>query len=321
LSQTSVNSDNKGRQLDSDFKIKTSLEAVQDFSVNPFKDYENYNEKEVIEDQEQNLGLIKSKIKEAKVPHLFQTRPLKEAMEQVNKFTELHNEAKARLHEKQMEMVSEELKTLRSKPEISKYSRQIMQNKKYVPLYKRTDEILSKKEAKLTEERKKMEEQKDAMEKKGLTFRPELHKKPETFKTFEEFEETMKNWNRAKQEKIAKKQFLNLEKEVENHPFKPEINEKSKKILLKKGYSLERKVENRLLESNEKEKSRKLQEMEKNRPQFKPQLNQKTDKIVKERKNKANYLVEFLQSPEKAEKLNIQITTQGVEVYFKESTQ
>ena len=168
MSQTSVNSDNKGRQLDSDFKIKTSLEAVQDFSVNPFKDYENYNEKEVIEDQEQNLGLIKSKIKEAKVPHLFQTRPLKEAMEQVNKFTELHNEAKARLHEKQMEMVSEELKTLRSKPEISKYSRQIMQNKKYVPLYKRTDEILSKKEAKLTEERKKMEEQKDAMEKKGL---------------------------------------------------------------------------------------------------------------------------------------------------------
>ena len=206
-----------------------------------------------------------------------------------------------------MELVSEELKTLRSKPENSKISRKMMNKKQYIPLYMRTAEILSKKEAKLAEERKKHEEQKEALE-KGLTFKPELFKKPEKFNTFEEFSESMTTWNRTKQEKIAKKQFLNLEKEVENHPFKPEINEKSKQILQRKGYSLEK----RQLE-------RKKQELEKNKPLFKPQLNPKTDRIVKEKKNRTNYLVEFLQSPEKSEKLNIQITTQGVEVFVKEA--
>ena len=306
-----MNSDTKPHQIDSDLKIRTPLVAIHDLKGNPFKDYENSheNEEETNNDTTPQTMPFNSR-KEVKVPHLFQTRPLKEAIEQVSRFQELHNDQKARLHEKQMELVSEELKTLRSKPEISKISRKMMNKKEYIPLYMRTAEILSKKEAKLAEERKKHEEQKEALE-KGLTFKPELFKKPEKFNTFEEFSESMTTWNRTKQEKIAKKQFLNLEKEVENHPFKPEINEKSKQILQRKGYSLEK----RQLETKE----RKKQELEKNKPLFKPQLNPKTDRIVKEKKNRTNYLVEFLQSPEKSEKLNIQITTQGVEVFVKEA--
>ena len=255
--------------------------------------------------------------KELKVPHLFQTKPLKEVMKQVQKLSDYQSEAKQRLHEKQLEYASEELKTLRAKPEISKISKQMMQKKEYVPLYKRTEEILNKKKAKLEEERKKKQDIKEA-EEKSLTFKPELCKKPGNFKNFVEFEEYMKHWNKTKQENIAKKQFINLEKEVENHPFKPEINEKSKKILQKKGHSQDKKVEIRLLESVEKEKLRKIQELEKNKPNFKPFLNPKTDKIVKDRRNKTNYLVEFLHSPENMENLNIQITSQGVEVFIKD---
>jgi len=284
--------------------------------VNPFKDYQNAEEI-IDEDEKINVsGKFLSK-KELKVPILFQTKPLKEVMEQVKKMNDYQSEAKARLHEKQLEFISEEMKSLRFKPEISKTSKRIMQQKEYVPLYKRTAEILNKKETKLSEERKRLEKQKDALEKE-LTFKPELCKNQETFKNFGEFEKSMKNWMRAKKENIAKKQFIDLEKEFQNHPFKPEINEKSKKILLRKGHSQEKKVETRLLESFENEKYRKIQEIERNKPEFKPSLTSRTDKLVKERRNKNNYLVEFLQSPEKIDKINIHITSEGVEVSIKD---
>ena len=309
-----MNSDNKANNIDSD--SKTPIKLVEDFQVNPFKDYQN--DEEFNEENEKIMSSSKflSK-KERKVPLLFQTKPLKEVMEQVKKMNDYQSEAKARLHEKQWESISEEIKSLRFKPEISKTSKRIMQQKEYIPLYKRTAEILNKKEAKLTEERKRLEEQKDALE-KGLTFKPELCKNQETYKSFGEFEESMKHWTRIKKENIAKKQFMNLEKEVQNHPFKPEINEKSKKILQRKGNSQEKKVETRLLESFEKEKFRKIQEIERNKPEFQPSLTSRTHKLVKQRRNKTNYLVEFLQSPEKIDKISIEITSQGVEVSIKD---
>lgn len=311
-----MNSETKANNQVESSEAKTPLKMIENFQVNPFSNYqneENFNEEEGRINLSNDRPKTTQKEKEWKVPCLFQTKPYKEVLEQVKKLNELYSESKIKIHEKQIEQISEELKTLRVKPEISKNSKIIMQKKTYLPLYQRTEEILKKREDKLDVERKKQEDQKEALE-KNLTFKPDLQRKPETFRNFEEFENSMKVWDKTKKEKIAKKQFINLEKEVEVHPFKPEINEKSRKILQRKGNTQEKKVENRLLENFSKEKIKKKQLFEATLPDFKPKLNNKTDQIVKARNAKTNYFMEFLQSPEKMEKLNIQITTRGIEL-------
>lgn len=302
-----MNSENKANHPDSD--SKTPLEIVKDFSVNPFYSYQK-NDSENENNPSLTMSEQKPKInKELKVPLLFQTKPLKETLKQVKKLEQQQNDAKIRIHEKQLESVYEELKTLRPKPQISKNSQRIMENKNYVPIYMRATDIITKKKEKLEEERKIKEKEKERME-KALTFRPELLTKPQNYKTFEEFQDFQKTWTKTKKEKIAQKQFVNLEKEVMNHPFKPEINEKSKQIWHKKGFSQD-KVENRLLSENQKMKSKKIK-FEKT--QFNPVLNSKTEKIIKDKRDKANILVEFLNQSDNVDSLNIQITSQGIEL-------
>lgn len=300
-------------------ELKSPFETVKDFSVNPFYSYQNP------EDEHQNTIISSEKSEkiqrefiEVKVPLLFQTKPLKEVIQKVKKFEEMNKEKKIRIHEKQLEMVSEELKTLRAKPQISRNSQKIMENKTYVPLHLRTEEILNRKKEKLEEERKIKEKKNEELE-KAITFRPELSTMPQTYKNFKEFEETQKNWTKTKKEKIAQKQFLHLEQEVQNHPFKPEINKNSLKIVHKKGFSQE-KVEKRLVNDYEKKKTRKIQESDDQaNEQFRPILNPKTEKIIQAKRKKANILVEFLNSSEQNNNINIQISSKGVELSVNET--
>lgn len=217
---------------------------------------------------------------------------LKEAMDQVKRMEEFDKQTKAKVHEKQIEKAKEELKEMRSKPEISKKSRKLMQNKAHPPLYKRVDEILSKKENKLAEERKKKEE-KDQKFEESFSFKPEINLKHEKTRTFGDFEEMMKTWARNKQEKIAKKQFLFLEKEVESHPFRPEINQKSRQIIQKK-FNFDDKKGNT---------SRESQSFHKRRETSSP-----SEKI----ESAKGTFAELLFSPDKHESLNIKISSQGV---------